>query len=194
MISESEQRDSKGNLLNLITTCILQNGLYETYSILDISNEAYRGQITANDHKGFKTTMMGRLIDAHYNLRLFVIRGLKENEWDFDKYPNPEIMLTEVLLKEETPEARDRLQIEKWANGSSVHNGPDNKCTPDFSCCHKGIDTPIQKRQEFQRLFKSGGATACEKLLTEFLKAALEITSDNKVKVIPIFPPPPSLN
>lgn len=194
MISEAEQRDTQGNLLNLITTCIVQNGLYETYSILDISNEAYRGQITPNDHKGFKSKMLGRLEDQPYKFKDFLVVGLTANGWDFLRHPNPEIIMTEVMLKAETPEQRDTLQIQKWVNGSSIHNGPDNKCTPDFSCCLGGINTPVQKRQEFQRIYKLGGSGQCIELLAEFLKKALDITADRTTKVVPIFPPPPTLN
>lgn len=42
-------------------------------------------------------------------------------------------------------------QLELWVNGKSVHNKDRNECCPDFSCCSKGVDTPLEARLAFQR-------------------------------------------
>lgn len=69
-------------------------------------------------------------------------------------------------------------QLELWVNGKSVHNKEMDECCPDFSCCHSGVNTPVEVRKKFQE--------ADEKtrmgMLGHFLSVALS-TPDEKESV-----------
>jgi len=45
-------------------------------------------------------------------------------------------------------------QLDLWIEGKSVHNfdrcRPDGECLPDFSCCNKNVNTPIEIRKKFK--------------------------------------------
>lgn len=45
-------------------------------------------------------------------------------------------------------------QLDLWVSGKSVHNydryPPDGECCPDFSCCDKNANTPIELRKRFK--------------------------------------------
>jgi len=77
------------------------------------------------------------------------------------------------LLSEITnaPTYRERCDAQEteWVKGISYHNDIDDKCCPDFSCCHTQLLT-----DEYTRvLFKSANEEQRIKLLKKFLGAAL---------------------
>ena len=41
-------------------------------------------------------------------------------------------------------------QLELWVNGTSVHNQDKDECCPDFSCCNKRMNTPVEERILFR--------------------------------------------
>ncbi len=66
-----------------------------------------------------------------------------------------------------------RLQLESWVFGESVHNEDRDECCPDFSCCNKSIDTPMEVREVYFKAYHSGNEVVCYRLLMEFLSNAL---------------------
>jgi len=40
-------------------------------------------------------------------------------------------------------------QLREWAKGNSIHNDLREECCPDFSCCNKKMNTPLEVRQKF---------------------------------------------
>lgn len=79
----------------------------------------------------------------------------------------------QVLSEAEQNAINNRIlmQLSQWVSGFSFHNGVDDMCCPDFSCCYPEIVTPLEKRQEFFKLYKEKGSEATIPMIAEFLKA-----------------------
>ena len=45
------------------------------------------------EHDGIDYVQMGKLEDQHFIFQSQVINSMRIDEWDFDTYPNPEIVL-----------------------------------------------------------------------------------------------------
>ena len=60
-------------------------------------------------------------------------------------------------------------QLERWANGESVHIG--DRCTPDFSCCKPAL----QATEEIRRAFMAAPRSSQLAFLGDFLSAAMEL-------------------
>lgn len=63
---------------------------------------------------------------------------------------------------------RTKSQLENWCNGISIHNDIDDECCPDFSCCDKNINTPLEQRKIFRELHEKNDPRA-EQMLFRFL-------------------------
>lgn len=61
------------------------------------------------DHDGIEYTRMGKLNEQSTIFELQVINSLRIDQWDFDKYPNPEIVL--IQPAEENDEDTDDVEI-----------------------------------------------------------------------------------
>lgn len=73
-------------------------------------------------------------------------------------------------IKGDTFGQRELYKVEKWARGISIHNEVDNQCCPDFSCCNKNVNTPMEVRKKFLQMYKDGEDVM--PMLGEFLQKA----------------------
>jgi hypothetical protein len=80
------------------------------------------------------------------------------------------------MIKGDTYEERYNYQLDQWAQGNSIHNTVDDQCCPDFSCCNKKMDTPIEIRKTFQ----AASEEQRETFLYTFLGQALGTIDNGK--------------
>ncbi len=73
-------------------------------------------------------------------------------------------------------------QLELWVNGESVHNNERDECCPDFSCCNKKVNTPIEVRKKFQDLHQKGDEEGMWSMLSFFLDVPDVYTVDGNPK------------
>lgn len=64
-------------------------------------------------------------------------------------------------------------QLDLWVSGNSVHNDEREECCPDFSCCHKEVDTPQAVKELFRTAYLKDNQALIHRLLMEFLGNAL---------------------
>lgn len=64
-------------------------------------------------------------------------------------------------------------QLRLWVEGTPVHDKERNQCCPDFSCC-TGKMVSKDVREKFEKAFKDGDESQCEKMLFEFLSMLSE--------------------
>ena len=81
-------------------------------------------------------------------------------------------------------------QLDLWIKGKSVHNfdrcKPDGECCPDFSCCDKKVNTPIELRKKFKRSndevrFEMLGLFLSGAIKKEFLNKKIYISGDGEI-------------
>lgn len=77
---------------------------------------------------------------------------------------------------------RCQFQLEEWVKGNSIHNDVDEQCCPDFSCCRKNVNTPVEKRQEYLKIYNEQGPDGCVEMLGGFLSNML-LTSGKEMNV-----------
>jgi hypothetical protein len=64
-------------------------------------------------------------------------------------------------------------QLEKWVAGESIHNTERDECCPDFSCCNKNVNTPIEARRAFAKAYMEDNESLQHSMLGGFLGDAL---------------------
>jgi hypothetical protein len=64
-------------------------------------------------------------------------------------------------------------QLELWVKGESVHDTENDICCPDFSCCNKKINTPIEERLAFKKVYEFGDEKSVNTFLMGYLGQAL---------------------
>lgn len=64
-------------------------------------------------------------------------------------------------------------QLELWVYGKSVHNSDLDICCPDFSCCNKNVNTPIEERKAYFKAYKIGDEKTISTFLMGYLGQAL---------------------
>lgn len=69
-----------------------QYTLNETQQFAVIAIDFLEG-IDLGDHEGIKYDQMGKLQEQNFIFNRQIINSLTIEEWDFDTYPNPEIVL-----------------------------------------------------------------------------------------------------
>ena len=74
-------------------------------------------------------------------------------------------------------------QLSLWCSGSSLHNDEKDECCPDFSCCNKDADTPIEVRERFRKAFKEKDDKTIQGMLGMFLGTAIAAYTDKKVHI-----------
>ena len=60
-------------------------------------------------------------------------------------------------------------QLEEWVKGSSIHNEERDECCPDFSCCNKMVETPVEAKQRFVKAFQENDGYVINQMLMFFL-------------------------
>ena len=69
-------------------------------------------------------------------------------------------------------------QLDAWVDGRSIHNKERDECCPDFSCCCKEVNSPIEERLLFR-----DRPELRDKMLMMFLGRAIATISDKKVHI-----------
>ena len=64
-------------------------------------------------------------------------------------------------------------QLDLWVQGQSVHDIENDWCCPDFSCCNKAIQTPMEDRQLFANAYRQGQISVTDRMLVAFLGNAM---------------------
>lgn len=72
-------------------------------------------------------------------------------------------------------------QLNLWVEGKSVHNDERDECCPDFSCCHKQVNTPKAVKEVFRNAYLKGNHTVTNRMLMEFLGNAF--SSENNIYI-----------
>lgn len=70
-------------------------------------------------------------------------------------------------------------QLNEWVKGNSIHNDTRDECCPDFSCCDKNIDTPLDVRHKFS----GAGEKVRMKMLSMFLGGMLSKNTDKQIHI-----------
>lgn len=72
-------------------------------------------------------------------------------------------------------------QLNLWVDGKSVHNNEREECCPDFSCCHKQVNTPQVVKELFRDAYLRDKQEVVSRLLMEFLGNAF---SDENIHIV----------
>ncbi len=167
MIFYSEIKNNEGEVLKVVPMCLIEPPPgFQQYLVLGLDfDKPEENMSTPVDNPGYQTNMMGKLYGLPMEMQEFLKDQMAFDEWNFAEFPNPQVLCTEVIIKGLNRLDRCHIQLREWVKGISIHNGTDNECCPDFSCCQKGVNTPIERRKEFLKVFEAKGAAGAEKML-----------------------------
>ncbi len=68
-------------------------------------------------------------------------------------------------------------QCHEWVKGNSIHLKIKDVCCPDFSCCNKNVNTPIEVRERFLKAFIEEDEPVIYEMLMMFLGNAFSAES-----------------
>jgi hypothetical protein len=72
-------------------------------------------------------------------------------------------------------------QLEKWVEGTSIHNTERDECCPDFSCCQKEYLAPKHEREAFAKAVMEDNHQVAQQMLMGFLSASMGGYSGGRV-------------
>ena len=71
-------------------------------------------------------------------------------------------------------------QLNLWVEGEPTHNDETNECCPDFSCCNKKVNTPVEVRVLFRDAYLRNNEELQYQMLLVFLSTAISTLKSDK--------------